>query len=130
MKRCLVAFLLSAALTFTQTNRGGIAGTVSDAMQAVVPNASVIITNLRTNEVRILSASRSGAYTATDLEPVEYRVEVAAAGFRKTVVDSVKVNTATTTMLDGTANLGIVKPMARFRAEARLLNKKPGPLAG
>src|SRR6516225_1266770 len=126
MKRCLVAFLLSAALTFTQTNRGGIAGTVSDAMQAAVPNASVIITNLRTNEVRILSASRSGAYTATDLEPVEYRVEVAAAGFRKTVVDSVKVNTATTTNLDVTLELGAVDTKVTVRAEAALVNTESG----
>ena len=41
---------LSALSLLAQTNRGSIAGTVTDPCQAVVPNATVTITNVGTNE--------------------------------------------------------------------------------
>ncbi len=92
--RVLPVMLICALATFAQTNRGGITGTVVDATGAVVPGATVTITNLGTNQTVKLTTSASGLFTATSLEPVEYSIAVEAGGFKKTFVKSVKVDTA------------------------------------
>src|ERR1035438_9177374 len=94
MSRLVAMVLLASAALFAQTNRGSISGTVTDASAATVPGATVKITNLGTNEVRNSTTSSNGTFTVSDLEPVEYRIEVSAKGFKETVVDHVKVDTA------------------------------------
>ena len=97
MRRYVAAFLLSTLGVLAQTNRGGISGTVMDPSEAVIAGATVVITNAGTNEVRKLTTSQLGTYSAVDLEPVTYRVEIEFAGFKKAVVENVKVDTASTT---------------------------------
>src|SRR5579872_4597191 len=94
MNRLVASILLGALFLCAQTNRGGITGTVTDPTASVVPGATVKITNLGTNEVRTLKTAENGTFSAQDLEPVTYRIEVEAAGFSKAIVDSVKVDTA------------------------------------
>src|SRR5271157_1189446 len=97
MKFRTIAVLFVCAYTLAaQTNRGGITGTVSDKSGAVIPGASVVITDAGTNEVFRLKTSESGSYTQANLEPVVYNVEVQADGFQKARVESVKVDTAST----------------------------------
>jgi TonB dependent receptor len=48
--RLVAVIYLTVLCASAQTNRGGIAGSVTDASQAVVPNATVTITNVGTNE--------------------------------------------------------------------------------
>ena len=62
---------------------------MSDATQGVVPNATVTITNLRTNEVRAQHL-RFRRLLRTRPEPVLYRLEVDAQGFKKTVVETLR----------------------------------------
>src|ERR1051325_4970857 len=88
--------LLFALPVSAQTNRGGISGTVFDSTGAVIPLASVTITNLGTNQKVTLKTSETGVYTATSLEPVAYSVTVEATGFKRAVIHDVKVDTATT----------------------------------
>src|SRR6516164_4150440 len=68
-----------ACLCFGQTNRGGISGTVFDSNGAVVPAATVVITDLGTNQRFELKTSGTGAYSLSNLNPVRYRVEVETA---------------------------------------------------
>ena len=65
-----------------QTSLGQIAGTVSDATGAVIPNAAVTITDLGTQAVRSLVTDGSGFFVATNLPIGDYSVEVKAAGAR------------------------------------------------
>src|SRR5579864_2603940 len=91
----VVAIQVYVSILIAQTNRGGISGTVSDASGAVVPNAAVTITNIGTNQTRKTQTSNIGTFSAQDLEPVVYRIVVEANGFKKEVIDNVKVDTAT-----------------------------------
>src|SRR5207245_532577 len=91
-----VAASLLCAVAAAQTNRGGIAGTVTDRSGAVVPGATVSLTNIGTGESVQLTTSTKGSYSAPQLDPVEYRVTVEMPGFRKAIVPRVKVDTATT----------------------------------
>lgn len=96
-KRLLVCFIIvfsCSIVGLAQSNRGGISGTVLDQSGAVVPGATVTITNLATNQQTVLTTSLAGSYTAQLLEPVTYDVSVELKGFKKWIKRSVKVDTA------------------------------------
>lgn len=125
----LAAFLISVISTVAvaQTNHGGISGTVFDKTGAVVPGATVIITNIGTNQERQLITSETGAYALPNLDPVSYRVSVKMPGFKTTVVEPVKVDTATTATVNVTLELGAAESQViSVTAEAPLINKESG----
>src|SRR5215467_8818020 len=91
----LVAISLIATLSlFAQTNRGGISGNITDPSGATVPNATVIITNQGTNETHRLTTGPQGTFIQENLDPVTYKIEVTAPGFKKAVLENVKVDTS------------------------------------
>src|SRR5437660_932209 len=94
MGRFVAILLLGAFCLPAQTNRGGISGTVQDQSGAVIPGAKVVVTNQRTNEARHITVTGSGTFLVPDLDPVSYNVSVEAAGFKKQLVEGVKVDTA------------------------------------
>src|SRR5690349_23197738 len=98
MRAILAAFVLLAAsvVTIAQTNKGGISGTVVDSNGAGVPGATVTITNLGTGQKIMVTTSETGSYRVPSLDPVTYSVMVEAPGFKRAVLDKVKVDTAST----------------------------------
>lgn len=121
--------LLSLALSVparSQVNRGGISGTVLDSKGAVVSGASVVITNVGTNQRIALKTSDTGAYSAGNLEPVTYRIEVEAPGFAKAVVEQVKVDTATVATRNVTLRPGSVTTEVTVQEQTPLLNTESG----
>ena len=122
---CFICF----AIAFGQTNRGGISGNVTDTSGATVANAAVTITNLGTGEVRHLQTSGSGGYVEQNLEPVSYKVEVAASGFKKFVLERVKVDTSTVTTANITLEPGNVSTQITVEATVPLVNSESGTLA-
>jgi hypothetical protein len=122
----LVVILLCAGVVFGQTNKGGISGTVFDNTGALIPGATVTITNLGTNQTVKLTTSAVGSYAATSLEPVTYSITVEAAGFKKAVVDRVKVDTATTTSINIILQPGAIAEEITVTADALVLNVESG----
>ena len=127
--RIVIVFLVTifwGTLALAQTNRGGISGTVADATGAVVPGAIVTVTNVGTNQAVKLTASAEGAFTALSLEPVSYSITVEAPGFKKAVINNVKVDTATTASVNVTLEPGAVETVVDITAETPLLNTVSG----
>src|ERR1700751_1853348 len=82
--------LCGIATAFSQgTNLGTIRGTVTDPNGAVIPNASVQVTDQETNLSRDLTTDSDGNYEAPALKPGTYKVTVAASGFKTTVLEVV-----------------------------------------
>ena len=76
------AALLAVGMGRAQnTTQGAIAGTVFDATNAAVPNATVKIHNDGTNADATLTSDASGQFKAPPLDPGTYTVTVSAAGF-------------------------------------------------
>jgi hypothetical protein len=125
--RLLLAILISG-IAAAQTNRGAITGTVLDPSGAVVPGAAVIVTNLGTNQAVKLITSDAGSYGAQNLDPVIYRIEVDAKGFKKAVVETVKVDTASTATVNVTLDPGNVETQVSVTAEAPIVNAESGTL--
>ena len=123
----VIAVMLLAPSLLAQTNKGSISGTVFDASGGVLPSALVTITNLGTGHKIALETSDKGTYIAPNLDPVEYRIEVEVAGFRKAVVERVKVDTATPVTVNVTLQIGEAEAVAvEVSAEAPLTNAESG----
>ena len=90
---CLLAVLLCCSGAWAQVNTGLIAGTVKDASGAVVPNATVTLTNTDTNVVvRTVKTGGGGEFTAPLLPIGHYSLSVEAGGFQKSTQTGIVLN--------------------------------------
>src|SRR5437899_12094411 len=124
--RVIAVVLLCAVAGIAQSNKGVISVTVFDSNGAAVPGATVTITNLGTGQKATLTTTDSGAFSAQSLDPVTYSVLVEAKGFKKALVDHVKVDTAATATANVTLETGSVTEQVVVTAEAPLLNTETG----
>src|SRR5438067_3346926 len=124
--RVIAVVLLCAVAGIAQTNKGAISGTVFDSNGAAVPGATVTITNLGTGQKATLTTTDTGAFSAQSLDPVSYSVLVEAKGFKKALVDHVKVDTAATATTNVSLETGSVTEQVVVTAEAPLLNTETG----
>jgi hypothetical protein len=83
--------LLSAGLLPAQETRGSIVGRVVDQSGAVIPNATVQVTNQAMGTKTSLVTNDQGFYQAMFLTPGLYRIEVEVKGFKKFMQDDVQV---------------------------------------
>ena len=120
----LCALSLSAAgSSWAQsTTQGGIAGTVFDATDAVVPNARVVIHNDGTNAEVNLTTDNSGFYKAPQLAPGTYTVTVSATGFSEARSTQVIVQVNLVTELSPHLQTGEASSVVEVTAEAPVLN--------
>src|SRR5262245_52562538 len=121
-----LATLFLFTSVFAQTNRGGITGTVSDKNGAVIPGASVTVTNVGTNRSEKITTSSDGTYTVPSLEPVIYRVTAEAPNFKKSVVGNIKVDTAVTSTINLTLEPGAIGSVIEITADGAVLNAESG----
>src|SRR6266853_355704 len=128
VSQLVLFFIALTASLFAQTNRGGISGTVMDQSGAVVPNASVVIINAGTNETRRLTTSDKGTFILENLDPVTYRIEVSAPGFKKAVLEDVKVDTSTVVTANLILQTGDVSTEVTVSANAAAVNTESGTL--
>ena len=75
----LLAFV--SAMAFGQAETGMVSGTAQDPTGAVIPNATVTLTNNGTGATRTVTTGPNGQYTITNLQPGMYTVDVTAKGF-------------------------------------------------
>ena len=82
----LTTFALLPAGAQSTVATGSIQGTVTDPNGAVVPGASVTITNKATGQAAKITSSSSGTYASGALIPGEYEVRIEAKGFQTQVL--------------------------------------------
>ena len=87
---CLVVLVLSVSCAWAQTGTSSIAGTITDPQGRAVPAAKVTLTNVATNAKRSVLSTNTGSYIFDLITPGDYRVEIEAKGFNKTVLDNVQ----------------------------------------
>ncbi len=78
-----VVFLLAAFRCAGQTTFGSITGTIADPTGAVIPAATVSVTNQGTGIERRVTTSASGVFNVPNLDIGTYRVTVSASGFAR-----------------------------------------------
>ncbi len=94
LNRMIPILVLVLSLSFAasaQTFRGGINGTVTDQSDAVVPGATIEITDVATGVTHKSVSSSAGEFNFQDLPLGRYTVSVEATGFKSQKVSDVPV---------------------------------------
>ena len=122
-----VASLASTAM-LGQIQTGRIAGTVYDPNKAVVPNATVTVTNRETKIAQKVTTNGTGGYVVPSLNPGLYDVSAAATGFRTFVQSGVEMQVGKDLLLDFDLTLGETSSVVEVSAAVPLLNSESGSL--
>ena len=92
---CLGFLLLSPAAP-AQVAAGAMSGTVTSADGALVPRASIVVTDRETQAARTVLSNASGFYQVPDLAAGTYTVTTSAQGFATSIVDGVIITVGST----------------------------------
>ncbi len=115
---CSLALLLCLGGTANAQETATILGNVTDQSGAIVPQATVAITNTDTRSTRTVSSNQSGSYNAPDLPIGRYSVKVTAAGFKAYEQTSVTLNVNATLRVDATLQVGQAQETVTVEANA------------
>jgi hypothetical protein len=121
---CLLVALSAAAQNIT----GTIQGTVTDPQGAAVPNATVAIRNVATDETRTVTTSSQGFYTATELQVGTYDVTIKQPSFKVFVSKHVTLDASTVTTINATLTVGSVNEQVTVEASAVQVETASGAL--
>src|SRR5215467_9187381 len=105
----LMILLLSGTLVWGQLGTSTIRGTITDSSGAALPGATVTVTNLQTNLSRTLTTGSTGGYSFDSIPPGDYKVEIEAKGFRKSVVSRVQAQVGSIAEVSPSLKIGEIK---------------------
>ena len=114
----LIAILLIFSIcAFAQSNTGTITGVVQDANGAIVPNATVTVTNVGTNETKTVTSDSDGRYEAPSLSTGLYKVTASASGFQATTVENAQLAVGAKLRVDVVMSVGNVSAVVQVAAQ-------------
>jgi hypothetical protein len=87
----LATGFLTVEAALGQANFGSINGTVTDSTDAVIPGATVVVTNSATGITKSLATDSGGFYSAGGLSAGTYTVEISASGFQSAVFSGLEL---------------------------------------
>jgi hypothetical protein len=94
LRRILYSAILCLTIAtagWSQETRGTISGKISDPSGAVIPGASVVVTNTAMGTKTTLTSNQDGLYQATYLIPGIYQVEASSTGFKKILRENIEI---------------------------------------
>jgi hypothetical protein len=126
------AWLLLAAVIVSpaeaQIGAGALSGSVVDQAGAVVPGATVTVTDIATNRSRTALTTLTGTYSVQGLAPGVYQVRAELNGFRPLVRDGVRLATGETLRLDLWLEVGGLTEAITVAADAPLVRSETSGL--
>lgn len=120
----VLAALLFALSGLALAQTATITGTVTDSSGALVPGATVTITNIDTNALRTVTADGRGNYVAPLLPVGMYRVEVDQPGFQKEVMSDITISTNETVRVDVRLTPGAVTQTVEVTGAAPIVQSE------
>jgi len=117
----ICSMTLSPSLFSQSASTGALSGTLKDSSGAVVPNATVTLTNSGTGQVHSTTTSADGTYKFGLLPPGNYSVKFEAAGFNVLEVPSVAITVTETAVLDQTLQVGAQTQEVEVRAQTQAI---------
>ena len=122
---CL-AFLCGAA--YAQTFYGTLVGSVQDSTGAVIPGASVTVTNLATGEQRVQETEAVGLYRFVNLVPGQYRLEARSEGFKLFSQEPIVIEVEASIRIDPVMEIGEVTEVVEVISSTPLLQSQTSSL--
>lgn len=88
----LTLFLSVSGALYAQGGLGSISGTVVDPSGAVVPNARVVLLDIKTQGTRPILSNDAGLFTLPSVVPGRYTITFTAPGFKEKKLENITVN--------------------------------------
>ncbi len=89
---CAALLLLAVLAAPAKAQYGAsLQGTVTDTTGAVVPDATIALTDKETNHAVTVKSGATGLFTFNQLAPSKYSITVTRDGFKKKVIDNVAI---------------------------------------
>lgn len=133
VRQLLLVIIMVCIGTFAvaQEQTGTIVGTVKDKTGAVVPHATVTITNTDTKQViRTLTASDKGEYVAALLPLGHYSVTAEAPNFKKVTISDITLHQNDKLTFDPALEIGATTESVTVRAEALQVETQSATASG
>jgi hypothetical protein len=130
MFRRVLLFASIVICALGQNIRSTVTGRVTDATNASIPNASITITNLDTNQKRSVTTQASGDFSIPQLEPGPYTLVAERDGFRREVTRKIVLETGQDYRLDIRLTVGSVTETVDVEATAPLINADNSNIGG
>ena len=122
MRRALaVALLLSLAPAMAQTQTATVRGVVSDRSGAVIPGATVTLTNVDQDRPWSVTTNAVGEYVFVQIPPGNYALSAEARGFKKYHQGGLILQVAQIAELNLALELGAVTETVEVTGQALLL---------
>ena len=115
----LMAVLLSAVPAWAQTSNSALVlGTVTDPAGAVVPDATVSLTNTATNEAKTATTNSAGQYVFPNVAPGTYALKIAKSGFATSTFSNIKLDVTKSYTYDAKLEVSSGKEIVEVSAGA------------
>ena len=111
-------FLFLLAASANAQFRASIQGTVKDTSGALVPSATVTLTNKETNKSETTTTSDGGFYRFSGLAPGAYTLTVEKQSFKKQVVDDIAVEAESVKGVDVELAAGVISEVVTVTSES------------
>jgi hypothetical protein len=127
----VTALLVSLApFAAAQDATGRIIGVVTDPTGAVVPSASITVTNVATGLVRTALTAEDGTYQVLLLPIGSYKVLVEHLGFRKTATDAHQLDINQSLRVDVRLEVGATTDTVQVEANAAIVETASATIRG
>jgi hypothetical protein len=118
-----LCFFWSATPAGAQSaGEGALQGTVTDSSGAVLPNATVVATNVATGIAATRTTTSAGFYVISPLQPGTYSVKVSSSGFQTVEQANVVVNALQMRVYDPVLSVGQETQTVQVTAAPPVLN--------
>lgn len=118
---CFSALSFSSSHAIAQVLYGSLVGTITDQSKAVVPNATVKVSNTETGLTRETSADSSGNYSIPNLLEGDYNLQISASGFKPLTQKGVRIQINNVTHMDASLEIGVATESVTVAAAAAQL---------
>lgn len=110
--------LASAPVSYGQAVYGSIVGTVVDSTGAVIPGATVVVTDAAKGTSTTYTSNSSGEFTADHLIPDSYNVKVSVNGFKTFETSDLLVSADTSRKIEAVLQAGGSEQVVNVNADA------------
>jgi hypothetical protein len=133
LRRCLLSLSIPAmcfaVASAQQGSTGTLNGVVKDPSGAVVPGATVVVTDMATNVTTTTTTTGAGVYTFPTLPPARYRIAASHTGFRSTEIVDVPLRVAQLLSVSLTMQVGGGTETVTVSGNAQLLETSTAQLS-
>ena len=119
--RVLLTLVLSVSVLAQSATTGSLSGIVTDSTGAVIPGATITLTNTATGATRTVTSDEEGRWRAPALDIGIYRATVEANGFKKGNLESIAVEASVPRTLEIKLETGALNEVVNITDAAPLL---------